>query len=181
MRPIGLLAYYYKPSEVQNNAQGAYNYVGEVNNLYDFGFGLSYSEFKYSNFAINKDTFNMSDTIKIGVFVTNDSEIDGSSYTFNDIGTFDIYAKFQNIKSDTEQVTVNQVPIEYKQYVLVEDYTGTWCGYCTRVSFAIEELKKQTKDAVVIAIHQGDPMQFSLEATLRSHFGVTGFPTAFES
>ena len=43
----------------------------------------------------------------------------------------------------------------------------------------ISELKKQTKDAVVIAIHQGDPMQFSLEATLRSHFGVTGFPTAF--
>ena len=112
-------------------------------------------------------------------FYVNDSEIDGSSYTFNDIGTFDIYAKFQNLKSNTEQVEVNQVPIEYKQYVLVEDYTGTWCGYCTRVSFAIEELKKQTKDAVVIAIHQGDPMQFSLEATLRSHFGVTGFPTAF--
>ena len=38
-----LLPYYYKPSEVQNNAQGAYNYVGEVNNLYDFGFGLSLS------------------------------------------------------------------------------------------------------------------------------------------
>ena len=80
-------------------------------------------------------------------FYVNDSEIDGSSYTFNDIGTFDIYAKFQNLKSNTEQVEVNQIPIEYKQYVLVEDYTGTWCGYCTRVSFAIEELKKQTNDA----------------------------------
>ena len=112
-------------------------------------------------------------------FYVNDSEIDGSSHTFNDVGTFDIYAKFQNLKSNTEQVEVNQVPVEYKQYVLVEDYTGTWCGYCTRVSFAIEELKKQTNDAVVIAIHQGDPMQFPLEATLRSHFGVTGFPTAF--
>ena len=112
-------------------------------------------------------------------FYVNDSEIDGSSHTFNDVGTFDIYAKFQNLKSNTEQVEVNQVPVEYKQYVLVEDYTGTWCGYCTRVSFAIEELKKQTNDAIVIAIHQGDPMQFPLEATLRSHFGVTGFPTAF--
>ena len=112
-------------------------------------------------------------------FYVNESEIDGSSHTFNDIGTFDIYAKFQNIKSNTEQVVVNQVPIEYKQYVLVEDYTCTWCGYCTRVSYAIEELKKQTNDAIVIAIHQGDPMQFGQESTLRSHFGVTGFPTAF--
>ena len=48
-------------------------------------------------------------------FYVNESEIDGSSHTFNDIGTFDIYAKFQNIKSNTEQVVVNQVPIEYKQ------------------------------------------------------------------
>ena len=112
-------------------------------------------------------------------FYVNESEIDGSSHTFNDIGTFDIYAKFQNIKSNTEQVVVNQVPIEYKQYVLVEDYTGTWCGYCTRVSYAIEQLKKQTNDAIVIAIHQGDPMQFGQESTLRGHFGVTGFPTAF--
>ena len=53
--PNSLLPYYYKPSEVQNNAQGAYNYVGEVNNLYDFGYGLSYSDFKYSNFSVSKD------------------------------------------------------------------------------------------------------------------------------
>jgi thiol-disulfide isomerase/thioredoxin len=124
------------------------------------------------------DNNSMNRTSEVKYYV-NDNEISGTSYTFNDIGTFDIYAKLENIKSNTEQVIVNQVPIEYKQYVLVEDYTGTWCGYCTRVSFAIEELKKQTEDAVVIAIHQGDPMQFPLESTLRSHFGVTGFPTAF--
>ena len=75
--PNSLLPYYYKPSEVQNNAQGAYNYVGEVNNLYDFGFGLSYSEFVYSNLKINKEKFNSSDTIKVSVNIENTSEIDG--------------------------------------------------------------------------------------------------------
>ena len=75
--PNSLLPYYYKPSEVQNNAQGAYNYVGEVNNLYDFGFGLSYSEFVYSNLKINKEEFNSSDTIKVSVNIQNTSEIDG--------------------------------------------------------------------------------------------------------
>ena len=63
--------------------------------------------------------------------------------------------------------------------MLVEDYTGTWCGYCPRVSYAIEQVKKQTDDAVIIAIHQGDPMAFGQVSTLMSSFGVTGFPTAF--
>ena len=75
--PNSLLPYYYKPSEVQNNAQGAYNYVGEVNNLYDFGYGLSYSDFKYSKLSVNKDTFNIDENINIGVSITNDSDIDG--------------------------------------------------------------------------------------------------------
>ena len=75
--PNSLLPYYYKPSEVQNNAQGAYNYVGEVNNLYDFGFGLSYSEFIYSDLKVNKDQFGFNETIKISVNVENISKIDG--------------------------------------------------------------------------------------------------------
>ena len=75
--PNSLLPYYYKPSEIQNNAQGAYNYVGEVNNLYDFGFGLSYSEFIYSDLKVNKDQFGLNETIKISVNVENISEIDG--------------------------------------------------------------------------------------------------------
>ena len=75
--PNSLLPYYYKPSEVQNNAQGAYNYVGEVNNLYDFGFGLSYSEFIYSDLKVNKDQFGFNETIQISVNVENISKIDG--------------------------------------------------------------------------------------------------------
>jgi len=75
--PNSLLPYYYKPSEVQNNAQGAYNYVGEVNNLYNFGFGLSYSEFIYSDLKINKDQFGFNETIQISVNVENISKIDG--------------------------------------------------------------------------------------------------------
>ena len=88
--PNSLLPYYYKPSEVQNNAQGAYNYVGEVNNLYDFGYGLSYSKFKYSNFEIDYDTFKLSDNINIGVTVTNDSDIDG--YETIQLYSSDLYA-----------------------------------------------------------------------------------------
>jgi beta-glucosidase len=75
--PNSLLPYYYKPSEVQNNAQGAYNYVGEVNNLYDFGYGLSYSDFSYSYLKVNKEQYNLDDTIRVSVNVKNISDITG--------------------------------------------------------------------------------------------------------
>ncbi len=88
--PNSLLPYYYKPSEVQNNAQGAYNYVGEVNNLYDFGYGLSYSDFKYSKLSVNKDTFSIDENINIEVSITNDSDIDG--YETIQLYSSDLYA-----------------------------------------------------------------------------------------
>ena len=75
--PNSLLTYYHKPSDVQNNSQGAYNYVGEVNNLYDFGYGLSYSEFKYSNMILNKLEYSESDTIEMSVNLKNMSDIPG--------------------------------------------------------------------------------------------------------
>ena len=61
---------------------------------------------------------------------------------------------------------------------MVEDYTGTWCGWCPRVSYAIELLEKETNDAVIVAAHQGDPMQFSQISALMSAFNVNSFPTA---
>ena len=69
-------------------------------------------------------------------------------------------------------------PITFKQNVVVEDFTGTWCGWCPRVSEAVRLLKQETSDAIVIAIHNGDAMQFLQEGTIRAAFNVTGFPTA---
>ena len=88
--PNSLIPYYYKPSEVQNNSQGAYNYVGKVNNLYNFGYGLSYSDFSYSNFNIDKTEYSRSETIKIIIDVTNNSDIDGKETI--QLYTSDLYA-----------------------------------------------------------------------------------------
>tara|TARA_B100001939_G_scaffold342090_1_gene352665 strand:+ start:205 stop:1239 length:1035 start_codon:yes stop_codon:yes gene_type:complete len=111
-------------------------------------------------------------------FYVNDIEIIGSTHTFNQLGKFNVHATFQGVSSQRKEVTVNPVPIEYKKRVMVEDYTGTWCGWCPRVSYAIELLEQETNDAVIVAAHQGDPMQFSKINSLMSAFSVTGFPTA---
>ena len=88
--PNSLIPYYYKPSEVQNNSQGAYNYVGKVNNLYDFGYGLSYSDFSYSNFNVDKNEYSRSESIKVTIDVTNNSNIDGKETI--QLYTSDLYA-----------------------------------------------------------------------------------------
>jgi hypothetical protein len=57
----------------------------------------------------------------------------------------------------------------FKKRVLIEDYTGTWCGNCTRVSYAIEEVKLLTDKAVTVAIHNGnDPFHFDGIAPLKN-------------
>jgi hypothetical protein len=56
----------------------------------------------------------------------------------------------------------------FKKRVLIEDYTGTWCGNCTRVAYAIDQVKLQTDKAVTVAIHNGnDPYHFNGIAPLK--------------
>lgn len=57
----------------------------------------------------------------------------------------------------------------FKKRVLIEDYTGTWCGNCTRVAYAIDQVKAQTDKAVTVAIHNGnDPYSFAGIAPLKN-------------
>ena len=57
----------------------------------------------------------------------------------------------------------------FKKRVLIEDYTGTWCGNCTRVSHAIELVKAQSDKVVTVAIHNGnDPYHFPGIAPLKN-------------
>ncbi len=50
---------------------------------------------------------------------------------------------------------------QFNKNVLLEDYTGTWCGNCTRVAYGIEQVLAKTDRAVVVAIHNGrDPFHF---------------------
>ena len=47
------------------------------NAMYPFGYGMSYTKFKYSDLAINKKVFNNSDEVVVTVNVKNSGELDG--------------------------------------------------------------------------------------------------------
>ena len=60
--------------------------------------------------------------------------------------------------------------------VLVEEYTGTWCGWCTRGLVAMQKLAEIFGDNFIgVAYHNGDPMEIMTEYPSN----VQGFPGAF--
>jgi len=61
-----LAGYIHKPSEGSMNPQG-----GESTAQYEFGYGLSYTSFAYSNLRISKTSFGPDETATISVTVTN--------------------------------------------------------------------------------------------------------------
>ena len=70
--PNSLVGYIHKPSEGEGNPQG-----GEFGPQYHFGFGLSYTNFEYSNIQIDKSSFSANDTATIKVTVKNTGSREG--------------------------------------------------------------------------------------------------------
>jgi len=73
--------------------------------------------------------------------------------------------------------TTPSADIKYEKNVLLEQYTGTWCGYCTRAIAQIDYLLPLDKKVVHMALHLNDVMTFNLNSSLFSSFGFTGVPT----
>jgi beta-glucosidase len=65
-----LTGYLHKYSDEQVNPQGAYDYSADYNPQYDFGFGLSYTSFSYTDLVVN-DNLNPTDTLRVSVKVKN--------------------------------------------------------------------------------------------------------------
>lgn len=69
-----------------------------------------------------------------------------------------------------ESVDAPAVSGFFTKRALIEDYTGTWCGNCTRVAQAIEAVFEDPNNkAVTVAIHNGnDPFNFEGIAPLKN-------------
>ena len=66
-----LSTYDFKPSEETETMEGVYNYDAVRSVQWAFGYGLSYTQFAYSNFKVNKNSFSANDVLEFTVDVTN--------------------------------------------------------------------------------------------------------------
>ncbi len=82
--------------------------------------------------------------------------------------------------NDRLQYTVAGTVACVPRTVVVEECTGTWCGYCVRGAVALERLSEQYPTSFIgIAVHSGDDLAVEpYNSTIKSSFGVSGFPTA---
>ncbi|MBQ8097035.1 MAG: hypothetical protein IJ243_08130 [Prevotella sp.] len=61
---------------------------------------------------------------------------------------------------------------------VVEEYTGTWCGYCPRGYVGLEEMNRlHPDDFIGISYHNRDPMEIMSSGQFPSN--VPGFPAAY--
>ena len=125
---------------------------------------------------------NNADVSTSAVIYVNTAPLVTNSFAPTAPGTLSVYAVYQvsstvSLTSPTIQIPVTQ-GINFNKRVLIEDYTGTWCQYCPRVSYAISQVRLQTSDAVVVAIHRGnDPYNFAAASALETMIALQGYPT----
>ncbi len=72
-----LSTYDYKASEQVGTMAGAYDYNASITSQWPFGYGLSYTTFKYGNMRAVKDKFTDNDTLTFSVDVTNTGNVPG--------------------------------------------------------------------------------------------------------
>ena len=77
-KEINSLANYdFKKSEEVGTMEGAYDYNAKITQQWGFGYGLSYTSYKYSNLKVSQSDFRHGDIIKVSVDVKNTGKMAG--------------------------------------------------------------------------------------------------------
>lgn len=119
------------------------------------------------------------------VFLINGNvEIESNVFIPTELGTFQVRAKYtdpgsgKEFLSDPKSINViDQLSAEdmyFKHKVLVEDFTGTWCGWCTRIIYALELIEAQTHNVIPVAIHNNDEFDFTGRTPLEDYLMIEG-------
>lgn len=89
--------------------------------------------------------------------------------------------KVNNVENDASNpqrdATVISLDKFIKRVALLEEYTGTWCGFCPRGYIALEAMARDMPENVIsIAYHSGDPMDSPLVVEPQR---VSGYPSMY--
>jgi thiol-disulfide isomerase/thioredoxin len=115
-------------------------------------------------------------------FYIDDVLLAGNEYTSSQEGTVIAKAVFDAMSSSDISLAIvdpSNLPASFSKKAVVEDYTGTWCGWCPRVSHAASLVEEQTDKVFVVGVHNGDQMANSFGDAMENEFDIPGFPTAY--
>ncbi len=128
------------------------------------------------NFVFKVEANNSTDVTTEATITVDGNVISNNTFSSLVEGDYVVIADYDGIKSNSITIS-NNIQTGYSQKVLVEDYTGTWCGYCPRVAYAIEKLKLESNKVVPVAIHlysNNDIFNFDVATTIANEFIPAG-------
>lgn len=88
--PNSLVGYNHKPAENRTVMEGVYNYDAEYNPQYEFGFGLSYTTFKFENLKLSAEKIKPNQELTVSVEVSNTGNREGKEVV--ELYLSDLYA-----------------------------------------------------------------------------------------
>ncbi len=125
--------------------------------------------------AVGNLAFNNSSVINVP-FTANE-EARRHKYTFTITKVNGEENTAQDKSAEGEVISLTQ---RFTQKPVIEEFTGTWCGYCPRGAVGMEKIRELYGDQVVqIAVHNGngDPMQISAYSDVIRDY-VDGYPSS---
>lgn len=165
---------------------GNYSFVASYDNLTSNE--LSFQVYSDLYVKINKSKFLRNETVAFNLldvsgddvtdeatFFVNGNQISGNEFSSETAASYEVYATFGNMEQTDPETFEIFIP---KRKVTFEDYTGTWCGWCPRVTTAVQKLKEQSDDVVIVALHNDAHMPSPQVSQLVSTFNVQGYPAA---
>lgn len=115
-------------------------------------------------------------------FYVGNVQLSSNTWFTSTPGTYAIKAVRSGAESQSISLIVSDPGASpFSQKILIEDFTGTWCGHCPRVGLPLEAYVSSHPNAFVISNHgpSNDPYTFSNHALLANYFQVTGYPSAY--
>ena len=128
-----LTTYDYRVSEEMDKMEGAYDYDAVVSVQWPFGYGLSYTTFKYDNLRCSKSEFGVNDDLVFTIDVTNTGNCTGKEVVM--LFSRDMVASltpdnrrlraFEKVELKPGETKTVTLPIKASDLAFV-DYDGKW-------------------------------------------------------
>jgi len=89
---------------------------------------------------------------------------------------------FGGCEDEPDDFEISKVPSTFTKKVLIEEFTGAWCGYCPDGAQRVENLINDNDGRVVaVSLHAGNPTGDEMEIAhtnyLETTYQNTGFPS----
>lgn len=154
--------------------------VSSIITTTDNSFSLINNEVTFSSYTSEGENITLN-----AKFYVNGQLLSSNTFSSTEIGEFSVTSEYLGVFSSPIIITFHDGnQLNFRKRVLIEDYTGTWCGYCTRVAYAIDQVKAITEDVVTVAIHRSssvptssnyDPYNYDT-SELENLFPISGYP-----